>query len=65
MELLDLSNPSSSRSKLLNLLAVEGYKAFRCADRKFVPCTPDENCQSRFFLTQPHVAEFSQYVRWD
>jgi FkbM family methyltransferase len=65
MELLGTSDPSNSRSKVLNLLAVEGYKAFRRADRKFVPCAPDENCQNRFFLTQPHAAEFAQYVRWD
>jgi FkbM family methyltransferase len=65
MELLGTADPSNSRSKLLNMLAVQGYKAFRCADRKFVPCAPDENCQNRFFLTQTHVAEFAQYVRWD
>ena len=65
MELLRTSDPSNSRSKLLNLLAVEGYKAFRCADRKFVPCAADENCQNRFFLTRTHVAEFAQHVHWD
>ena len=65
MELLGTADPSNSRSKLLNMLAVQGYRAFRCADRKFVPCAPDENCQNRFFLTQTHVAEFARYVRWD
>jgi FkbM family methyltransferase len=65
MELLGTADPSNSRSKLLNMLAVQGYKVFRCVDRKFVPCAPDENCQNRFFLTQTHVAEFAQYVSWD
>jgi FkbM family methyltransferase len=65
MELLSTSDPSNSRSKLLNLLAVQGYKAFRFADRKFLPCAPDENCQNRFFLTRTHIAEFAQYLRWD
>jgi FkbM family methyltransferase len=65
MELLGTADPSNSRSKLLNMLAGQGYKAFRCVDRRFVPCAPDENCQNRFFLTQTHVAEFAQYVRWD
>ena len=65
MELLGTAEPSNSRSKLLNMLVVQGYKAFRCADRKFVACAPDENCQNRFFLTQTHVAEFAQYVSWD
>ena len=65
MELLRTTDPSNSRSKLLNMLAVEGYRAFRYAGGKFVPCAPDENCQNRFFLTQTHVAEFAQYVCWD
>jgi FkbM family methyltransferase len=65
LELLGTADSSNSRSKLLNMLAVQGYKVFRCADRKFVPCAPDENCQNRFFLTQTHVAEFAQYVSWD
>ena len=65
MELLGNSDASHSSSKLLNMLAVQGYKAFRFADRKFVSCGPDENCQNRFFLTQTHVADFAQYVRWD
>jgi FkbM family methyltransferase len=65
MELLGTSDPPNSRSKLLNMLAVQGYKAFRFADRRFVPCAPDDNCQNRFFLTQTHVTEFAQYVRWN
>jgi FkbM family methyltransferase len=65
MELLRTADPANSRSKLLNMLAVQGYKAFRRADGKFVSCAPDEDCQNRFFLTQTHVAEFAQYVRWD
>ena len=65
MELLGTADPSNSRSKLLDMLAVQGYKAFRSANGKFVPCAPEENCQNRFFLTQTHVAEFAQYVRWD
>ncbi len=65
MELLGTADPSNSRSKVLNMLAVQGYKAFRCTDCKFVPCAPNENCQNRFFLTRTHVAEFAQYVRWD
>jgi FkbM family methyltransferase len=64
MELLG-TDPSNSRLKLLQMLAIQGYKAFRSADGKFVPCAPDENCQNRFFLTQTHVDEFAQYVRWD
>jgi FkbM family methyltransferase len=64
MELLGTADPSNSRSKLLNLLADEGYRAFRCVERKFVPCGPEENCQNRFFLTQAHAAEFAQYVSW-
>jgi FkbM family methyltransferase len=64
MELLGTADPANSRSELLNMLAVQGYKAFRCADGKFVPCAPDENCQNRFFLTPTHIAEFAQYVRW-
>jgi FkbM family methyltransferase len=59
MELLGTADASNSRSKLLNMLAVQGYKAYRYADRKFVPCAPEENCQNRFFLTQTHVAEFA------
>jgi hypothetical protein len=59
------ADAAKSRSNLLNMLAVQGYKSFRYADGKFVPCAPDETCQNRFFLTQTHVAEFAQYVRWD
>lgn len=65
MEFLATSDPSNSRSKLLNLLAAEGYRDFRWADRMFVPCAPDANCQNRFFLTRAHVTEFAQYVRSD
>jgi FkbM family methyltransferase len=58
-------DPPDSRPKLLHMLEAEGYKAFRWADREFVSCAPDENSQNRFFLTQSHVAEFAQHVRWD
>jgi len=27
-------------------------------------CAPKESCQNRLFLTQPHMDEFVQYVRW-
>jgi len=64
MELLGTAALANSRSQLLNMLADQGYQAFRWADGKFVPCAADENCQNRFFLTQTHIAEFGQYVRW-
>jgi len=64
MELLGTADTANSRSKLLNMLAAQGYQAFRCADGRFVPCAPDENCQNRFFLTQTHIAKLAPYVRW-
>jgi len=64
MELLGSADTANSRSKLLNMLAAQGYQAFRCADGRFVPCAPEENCQNRFFLTRAHIAKLAQYVRW-
>jgi len=65
MEWLATSDPANSRPKLLHMLEAQGYKAFRWVDREFVSCAPDENCQNRFFLTQSHVVDFAQYVRWN
>jgi FkbM family methyltransferase len=64
-EWLAASDPANSRPKLQNLLAAQGYRAFRYIDRKLVPCAPDEDCQNRFFLTQSHVTEFAQFIRRD
>ena len=64
-EWLATSDPANSRPKLQNLLAAQGYRAFRYIDRKLVPCAPDEDCQNRFFLTQSHVTEFAQFIRRD
>jgi FkbM family methyltransferase len=64
-EWLAASDPANSRPLLQDMLEAEGYKAFHYVERGFVPCAPDENRQNRFFLTQSHVAEFAQHVRWD
>lgn len=64
-EWISLVSIPDSRPTVQNVLTREGYKSFRYADGEFVPCTCNENSQNRFFLTESHVAEFAQYVRWN